>query len=374
MKQAMSVQQARGESFLPRNKPGRLGRASRGSMIVLSVALLGAPWAHQALAGPTPEAPQQRQGGAATARAGGGSGGTAAQGGASGGRTTASRGGGGAARARAGAGGGGRTSAHRSPRRSGGHRVHIHHRGHHYHFPHSLGFGYYGYPYYLSSHHYRPYGYYGPVWHDYRFSEDFGGLDLNVKPKKAEVYVDGQRIGKVGAFDGYPSMLWLEKGVHDVVIYRPGHQTWHDQVNVLPGVVIDVDLRLEKGEATPPEEIVPPPTRRVPAAGSEAPRYEERSPERESRDGDGRRSIDLRNEPARLYLAVQPADASVYLDGRFLGTGDELASLRHGLMVNPGAHRVSVVRPSFESQEMDVDVAPGEDVDLVVRLERKDDS
>lgn len=278
-------------------------------------------------------------------------------GGGSGGRATATR-------PRGGDGGSGTGTAVRStspPR--GGHRGGHHHHFHpRYYYPSFYGFSYFRYPYYLGLSYY-PY-HYGPVWYDYPAYDSLGGIDLNVKPKRAEVYLDGQRIGEVRRFDGYPSMLWLEEGTYDLVIYEAGHETLHETIKIFPGVVIDFDARMEEGVATPPEEIVPPP--------SAQPRPSEGSTAAAPPEGDGaRQDVDSSHQPARLHLTVEPADASVYLDGRFLGTGGELAELRSGLMVNAGVHQLSVVRPSYESEELTVEVDAGEDVELAVRLEAR---
>ncbi|HJX30080.1 MAG TPA: PEGA domain-containing protein, partial [Thermoanaerobaculia bacterium] len=75
------------------------------------------------------------------------------------------------------------------------------------------------------------------------------------------------------------------------------------------------------------------------------------------------------SEQGRLRLEVEPEDASVYLDGRFVGTGQELGSLRRGLLVEPGRHRIAVVRPGRESAEKEFEVEAGEEVDLEIELE-----
>lgn len=335
--------------------------------ILFLVAFLAGPMPASADPGPAP-GDQDR---ASVARGSSGS----SSGGSSGsqGRTSVSRGsggGGGAARTRPGGGGGsgGRTTVNRPPRSGSGHRAGYFPRHFHGYYPY-FGFSYFRYPYYLGFRHYPfgSYGYPGVVWYDYQAYGSMGGIDLNVRPKKAQVYVDGQRIGRVGRFDGYPSALWLEEGTYELVIYHPGYRTLHETVKVFSGVVIDFDYQMVPGEATPPEELVPPPT--VPP---EQVAEGEASGSRAGPEDVPRREMDLRHEPARLYLTVEPRDASVYLDGRFLGTGDELADLRSGLMVNPGEHQLSVVRPTFESEELTVDVAAGEDLELAVRLRRTD--
>jgi hypothetical protein len=70
-----------------------------------------------------------------------------------------------------------------------------------------------------------------------------------------------------------------------------------------------------------------------------------------------------------LRLSVEPDDASVYLDGQFVGTGTDLSLLRGGLAVSPGSHRLAVVRPGHKAVEKELTVKEGEDVRLEIALE-----
>jgi hypothetical protein len=103
--------------------------------------------------------------------------------------------------------------------------------------------GYYGYPY----------GYAPRIDRNYARLMGWGALDLHVKPGKAEVWVDGHFAGKAGDFDGWPSVLWLEKGEHDITVYLGGYQTFKEKYSVEPGTIFDVHLKMEKGESTPPK-------------------------------------------------------------------------------------------------------------------------
>jgi hypothetical protein len=72
---------------------------------------------------------------------------------------------------------------------------------------------------------------------------------------------------------------------------------------------------------------------------------------------------------SRLRLSIEPADASVYVDGRFVGTGAEIAGRDSGLVVSSGPHKLEVVRPGRRSEERDFAAAARKDVRLEVRLE-----
>ncbi|MDH3253769.1 MAG: PEGA domain-containing protein [Acidobacteriota bacterium] len=237
-------------------------------------------------------------------------------------------------------------------------------RRHHYGGGYSRGswgafFGVYPWGYY---HNYYPYPYYpvfptlyyGPYSHEYG-DVRLGAVDLNVKPKKAEVWVDGQLIGRSGKFDGFPGYLWLERGRHELVFYHPGFATDVREVRILQGTVVKLNLRLQPGESIAPEKMA----RKGQDIGSQ-------SDERRARSSENRQSV----EPGRLHLAVEPADASVYLDGRFLGTGKELSALHSGLLVQEGTHTLEVVRPGYRAERLELTVNADEEAKIAVILER----
>ena len=79
-----------------------------------------------------------------------------------------------------------------------------------------------------------------------------GALDLNVKPRNADVFVDGTFVGKVRDFDGYPGYLWLEAGSRTVAIYKGGYATYEAKFAVVPGVVTELKLKLLAGGSEAP--------------------------------------------------------------------------------------------------------------------------
>ena len=188
-----------------------------------------------------------------------------------------------------------------------------------------------------------------------------GGLDLNVKPKKAEVFIDGTPVGPVDRYDGFPGYLWLEPGSYELAFYLEGYETLTRRYSIYPGVVVDVKERLAPGAAVPPEPpeldefswddsapSAPPVAGEPPATGEEL------------GGGEG---------VGRLQLSIRPGDTAVYLDGQFLGTGEELSQLSAGLVVEPGEHVLELVRPGYATEQVPIKVPAGEriDVDLTLR-------
>lgn len=277
--------------------------------------------------------------------------------------------------------------AQRTPRRDGGDSGSRFHGGRGFR-PGFHGFHGFWYPWsawypwgYWGGYSYYPYWGPGVRWYPEQVRPSMGALDTDVRPEEAEVWLEGQRIGIADNFDGWPRYLWLDEGTYDLVFYHPGFETIARQYTIYPGVVIDVEDRMQRGEATRPEELVDRSTvnrderlRRREERGEVTegtpgePAWRDRV-ERERSDRDPGTAYDARSEPGRLHLEIEPRDAAVYLDGRFLGTGDELAGVHAGLIVDPGEHALEVVRPGYASRTVTFTSEPGEEVEVSVELE-----
>jgi hypothetical protein len=219
-------------------------------------------------------------------------------------------------------------------------RPHRSYYGGFYYRPSFYSAWYWPAPYYS----YRPYGAwaydgYGP--YSAYYHPDAGALDLDIKPEKASIYLDGELIGIADNYDGWPRYLWLREGTYHLVAYHEGYQTLAREVRIRPGEVIALKDAMQRGESKSPEELFAQLDRRSAAEVERerrevAPRARERDPDwREQRpapappperDRDWRErearppiSADRRAEPARLRLRVEPRDAVVYLDGACWG-------------------------------------------------------
>ena len=90
------------------------------------------------------------------------------------------------------------------------------------------GMGYGGYP-----------GYYGGAYSGYsRSYHDTGGLRLKVKPREAQVLVDGYFVGTVDDFDGVFQKLNVDAGSHRIELRAPGFAPVEFEVMVSPGETI----------------------------------------------------------------------------------------------------------------------------------------
>jgi hypothetical protein len=68
-------------------------------------------------------------------------------------------------------------------------------------------------------------------------------------------------------------------------------------------------------------------------------------------------------------LTVSPPEASVYIDGRFVGIGAMLSELEEGLVMDQGEHHVQVLYPKYRTMERSVEVSAGKETKLGITLE-----
>lgn len=246
----------------------------------------------------------------------------------------------------------------------------------------------------VGSYFYDPFFSYDPFfepyqWYPYptpfpyrRVYDDSAAVRVEVKPKQAEVYVDGYYAGLVDDFDGLFQRLHLPPGQHEIELHRDGFKSVRQSLYLAPRSTYKLryDMQpLAPGEMADPRPVPPP---QPPAAQGGPPPYGPPGqpgqpgapPQRVPPPGSGRRMPPPAppQGPAdasrfgTLIVRVQPANADVVIDGeRWRGPeGQE----RLVLQLAEGSHRVEIHKDGYERFSSDVQVRRGETTPLNVSL------
>ncbi len=80
----------------------------------------------------------------------------------------------------------------------------------------------------------------------------FGAVELNAKPNRADVWVDGRYVGEARDLDGYPSYLWLAEGPHRVAVHKGGFLVFDEEIDVRRRMKTEIKLKLQPGDSPPP--------------------------------------------------------------------------------------------------------------------------
>ena len=211
-------------------------------------------------------------------------------------------------------------------------------------------------PYYGSSYYGGGYyggGYAGPYYgYPYAYGPNggSGAIRVLVTPSKTRVYVDGYYAGVVNDFDGVFQRLYVAPGGHEIALKLEGYVTHRVKVYLAPGATLKLHYEMVAGAGPDTlEDLAGNAERYDPGAGQANPETTLGPPQ---------------NELGQLRFAINPPDASIYLDGRFWGTGRGEPELE----LPPGRHHVEIVRPGFLTAERDVEIQRGRTERLEVVL------
>jgi hypothetical protein len=235
-------------------------------------------------------------------------------------------------------------------------------------------------------------GFYDPFWYDPWFYDPWwgyqyppfpyrlgrydltGAIRLEVKPREAEVYVDGYYAGVVDDFDGVFQRLNVLPGAHEIALYLDGFRTVRQRLYVAPHNTFKLKYTMERLGAGEQPEPRPQPQNPPPEAGGAQPvQTPGRGPAgRPPPPPEPPQPGTTRGVEATAYgtiaIRVQPSDADVLIDGekwRGPDTTDHLA-----IEVAEGRHTVVIQKPGYRTYVTEVQVRAGETTTLNVSLRK----
>ncbi len=140
--------------------------------------------------------------------------------------------------------------------------------------------------------------------------------------KSSGVWVDGEYVGYVKELKGSKKILLLP-GEHVIKVRQNGYQDFVQTVVLQPGQTQIVRVAMDKAATGP-----------MPAD----------------------------DELATIRIDVNPSRAAVFVDERFVGHVGEFGGLGRSMEVVPGAHRIRIALPGYETFETDINPQPRQKV------------
>jgi hypothetical protein len=222
-----------------------------------------------------------------------------------------------------------------------------------------------------------------PPYRYYNLAPD-ASVKLEVKPKEAEVYIDGYYAGIVDDFDGAFQRLRVEPGEHQIELYLDGYRPVTQKLYLTANNTFKVKYTMEKLAPGDPPPSRPQPVNPPAAQGGQPPMQQpppgyppmpQRGPSGPAGPG-GRRMPPPQGQAARggqpqsaygtLSVRVQPGDAEISIDGEpWRGpAGQE----RLVVELAEGSHTVEIRKSGFRTYVTQVDIRRGETSPLNVSL------
>lgn len=140
------------------------------------------------------------------------------------------------------------------------------------------------------------------------------------------VWIDGGYVGYLKELKGSKKVLLLP-GEHVISVRQDGYQNFEQRVDVQPGQKYLVRVQMQKALTQPMPAVT-----------------------------------------ATVKIEVNPNRAAVFVDGQFVGHVGEFEGAGRGMLVAPGAHKIRVALPGYQTFETEINALANQKVEVKTDL------
>ena len=148
--------------------------------------------------------------------------------------------------------------------------------------------------------------------------------------KTSGVWIDGGYVGYLKELKGSKKVLLLP-GEHVISVKQDGYQEFTQRITVQPGERQVVRVAMVKAATEPMPSVT-----------------------------------------ATVKIEVNPNRAAVFVDGQFVGHVGEFEGAGRGMLVAPGAHRIKVALPGYQTFETEINALANQKVEVKTELVKGD--
>jgi hypothetical protein len=144
--------------------------------------------------------------------------------------------------------------------------------------------------------------------------------------KSAGVWVDGNYVGYVDELKGRKT-LHLGVGSHEILVREVGYKDWSQRVTLAAGGLENLVVKLD----------VDP-------------------------------SVKYSVENAELKIHAVPANAAVFVDGKYAGSVHDFGGVGHSMLLPPGKHTIKLSMPGYQDYVTEMDMAANQKYRIEMKL------
>jgi PEGA domain len=163
----------------------------------------------------------------------------------------------------------------------------------------------------------------------YAENQVMGEIEFEGKSKverTSGVWVDGGYVGYLKELHGSKKVMLLP-GEHVITVRQDGYQDFVTRVQVQPGQKQVVRVAMERAATEPMPSMT-----------------------------------------ATVKIEVNPNRAAVFVDGQFVGHVGEFEGAGRGMLVAPGAHKIRVALPGYQTFETEINAVANQKVEVKTEL------
>ncbi|GEM_PF-1589326 len=168
--------------------------------------------------------------------------------------------------------------------------------------------------------------------HSYK-EKGLSAYDINIRPKDADIFLDGVYVGKADDFDGSPKFLVVKPGTHTITARKSGYKTYTVRVQIKRGEQININKHLEYVGLNNQEQQTTP---------------------LEKKSVTEKKGIFRKFKTVTVSFQVNDNSARIYFDNTFVGTIDEIKNLHKPLLIDTNVKKI-IIKSRGIKVEFDLD-------------------
>ncbi len=187
---------------------------------------------------------------------------------------------------------------------------------------------------------------------------------FRVQPDDAHILLNGRFIGETFEFSTPHSALELTSKNSEIVIKKEGYKEIMIDLHQYSSRNIVIQLQMKEDHALIPEIQK---EKSVPKA--EKPEYMVKTEPVKEPVTESKSQVESNLSANNIILEIQPADAAIYLNGKFWGIAPETGKIEN-LRLKSGTYTLEVIKPGYQSSKRTIEIKGQKLIKITIKLEK----
>ena len=187
---------------------------------------------------------------------------------------------------------------------------------------------------------------------------------FRVQPDDAHILLNGRFIGETFEFSTSRSALELTSKNSEIVIKKEGYKEIMIDLHQYSSRNIVIQLQMKEDNALIPEIRK---EKSVPKA--EKPEHMVKTEPVKEPVTESKPQVESNLSAGNVTLEIQPAEAAIYLNGKFWGIVPETGKIEN-LKLKPGTYTLEVIKPGYQSSKRTIEIESQKMIKITIKLEK----
>ncbi len=187
---------------------------------------------------------------------------------------------------------------------------------------------------------------------------------FRVQPDDAHILLNGRFIGEAFEFSTTHSALKLTSKNHEIVIKKKSYKEVMIDLHQYSSRNIVIQLQMKADNA-----LIPETRKKKPVPKVEKPEYMAKTEPVKDPVTESKSQVESNLFASNITLEIQPAEAAIYLNGKFWGIVPETGKIEN-LRLKSGTYTLEVIKPGYQSSKRTIEIKSQKLIKITIKLEK----